>query len=131
MNDIPTNPTYLEYRNLIFSELQVLNGREAHDHIIEATDDGKDIHGVKRIILELAEIQRAVRDDDIDKEVIFDQIQVIRNFISDWNTENMPTGLIRQTMELVNHSIFDLPTYLDRKRVRLQNNLQKKRKLAL
>lgn len=130
MNDIPTNPTYLEYRNLILSELQVLNGREADDYIIEATDDGRNIYGIKRIILELAEIQRAVRDDDIDKEVIFDQIQAIRNFISEWSTENMPRGLIKQTMELVNHSIFDLPTYLDRKRVRLQNNLQKKKKIA-
>ena len=128
MNDIPTNPTYLEYRNLILSELQVLNGREADDYIIEATDDGRDTHGVKRIILELAEIQRAVRDDDIDKEVIFDQIQVIRNFISDWSTENMPRGLIEQTMELVNHSIFDLPTYLDRKRVRLQKKMKETEK---
>jgi hypothetical protein len=128
MNDLPKNPTHIKYRDLILSELQALNGREVDDYVIEATDDGRDIYGMKRIILELAEIQRAVRDDDIDKEVVFDQIQTIRNFICEYGSEGMPRSIIKKTMDHVNHSIFDLPTFLNRKRVRLQKKMKEAEK---
>tara|TARA_B100001094_G_scaffold281180_1_gene292477 strand:- start:725 stop:1138 length:414 start_codon:yes stop_codon:yes gene_type:complete len=127
MHNIPKNKQYQSYCKLILSEYQALNGRPADHGFLEAGDKGRDVYGIKRMILELAEIQRAIQDDDIDKEVIFDQINVVRNFMRDVEGEGMPLTLVKQTMDHVNHSVFNLPTEVDRLRARMKR-IDKERK---
>tara|TARA_Y100000361_G_scaffold12973_1_gene10271 strand:+ start:5971 stop:6372 length:402 start_codon:yes stop_codon:yes gene_type:complete len=124
---MPKNQQYQSYCELILSEYQALNGRPADYGFLEADDKGGAVYRIKRMILELAEIQRAVQDDDIDKEVIFDQIGTIRNFMCQFEGENMPPTLIKKTMNHVNHSVFNLPTELERLRDRV-NKEEKTRK---
>lgn len=126
----PKNPQYEQYRNHILGDYQVLNGRPTDYLYLHDEDKGQFTYKIKRIILELAEISRAMIDNDIDREVIIDQVDTISNFIGTFESEGMSAEEVREAMEHVNHVEFGLPTKLDRLRERVNKEEKARKKKA-
>tara|TARA_B100000214_G_scaffold44579_1_gene28036 strand:- start:727 stop:1146 length:420 start_codon:yes stop_codon:yes gene_type:complete len=133
MHKQPKHPKYQQCRDHILGEYQALNGRPTDYRYLHDGDKGSFTYRIKRIILELAEITRAMTDNDIDREVIIEQVSTISNFIGNFESEGMSAEEVKEAMEYINHVEFGLPTKLDRLRARVDKEekaFQKKKAKA-